>query len=143
MRTEQRALYLEVTDHRHDTELRLRLSAHLRNPGKRVAPEEIGIDMVVGPEGSLRPRYSRDESESKTWSQQNRLRADPQDEMGMAFGSFIDRGDRNSRQLDLDLLRVGVELDDFEATDLAFGERFRLGCCRRGVAFPARAQQGR
>jgi HEPN domain-containing protein len=48
----QSALYLEVTDTRQDAQLRSQLMAHLRNPGRKVFPEEIGLKMVHGPEGS-------------------------------------------------------------------------------------------
>jgi hypothetical protein len=46
------ALYLEVTDPDQDAQLRRQFLLHLRNPGKRVSPEEIGLNMVHGPEGS-------------------------------------------------------------------------------------------
>jgi HEPN domain-containing protein len=46
------ALYLEVTDPKEDGRLRQILIAHLRNPGRRVRPDEIGINQVDGPEGS-------------------------------------------------------------------------------------------
>ena len=52
MSTSQSALYLEATDPRQDAQLRAHFAAHLRNPGRRVSPEEIGIQMVHGPEGS-------------------------------------------------------------------------------------------
>jgi HEPN domain-containing protein len=48
----QSALYLEVTDAVQDAQLRRQLEAHLRNPGRKVSPEEIGLKMVHGPEGS-------------------------------------------------------------------------------------------
>ena len=50
--TAQSALYLEVTDPHRDGELRNRYLAHLRNPGKKVSQEEMGIKIVDGPEGS-------------------------------------------------------------------------------------------
>ena len=46
------SLYLEITDPQEDARLRQILMAHLRNPGRRVRPEEIGIRQVDGPEGS-------------------------------------------------------------------------------------------
>jgi hypothetical protein len=46
------ALYLEVTDPKHDAQLRGQFLLHLRNPGRKVSPEEIGLNMVHGPEGS-------------------------------------------------------------------------------------------
>jgi HEPN domain-containing protein len=46
------SLYLEVTDQQEDARLRQVLMAHLRNPGRRVRPEEMGIRQVDGPEGS-------------------------------------------------------------------------------------------
>jgi hypothetical protein len=46
------ALYLEVTDALQDAQLRRQLAAHLRNPGRKVSPEEIELKMVHGPEGS-------------------------------------------------------------------------------------------
>jgi hypothetical protein len=46
------ALYLEVTDHNQDAQLRGLFLLHLRNPGKKVSPEEVGLNMVHGPEGS-------------------------------------------------------------------------------------------
>ncbi|MDR3734661.1 MAG: HEPN domain-containing protein [Acidobacteriaceae bacterium] len=52
MSTSQSALYLEVTDPLQDAQLRAQFAAHLRNPGRRVSPEEIGIQMVHGSEGS-------------------------------------------------------------------------------------------
>jgi HEPN domain-containing protein len=52
MSTSQSTLYLEVTDPLQDAQLRAQFAAHLRNPGRRVSPEEIGIQMVHGPEGS-------------------------------------------------------------------------------------------
>lgn len=46
------ALYLEVTDPNQDAHLREQFLLHLRNPGNKVSPEEIGLKMVHGPEGS-------------------------------------------------------------------------------------------
>ena len=46
------SLYLEITDPQEDARLRQIFMAHLRNPGKLVSPEEIGIRQVDGPEGS-------------------------------------------------------------------------------------------
>jgi HEPN domain-containing protein len=46
------SLYLEVMDPREDARLRQLLIAHLRNPGRRVRPEEIGLSQTDGPEGS-------------------------------------------------------------------------------------------
>lgn len=48
----QSALYLEVVDPLQDAQLRTRFAAHLRHPGRKVSPEEIGLRMVHGPEGS-------------------------------------------------------------------------------------------
>lgn len=48
----QSALYLEVTNAVQDAQLRRQLAAYLRNPGRKVSPEEIGLKMVNGPEGS-------------------------------------------------------------------------------------------
>jgi hypothetical protein len=66
----QSAMYLEVTDPRQDAQLRYRLSVHLRNPGRRVTPEEMGLSIVKGPEGSyatamLRMRVERPCEEHK------------------------------------------------------------------------------
>jgi HEPN domain-containing protein len=46
------ALYLEVTDANHDAQLRGQYLLHLKNPGRKVSPEEIGLNMTHGPEGS-------------------------------------------------------------------------------------------
>jgi hypothetical protein len=46
------ALYFEVTDPNRDAQLRGQFLLHLRNPGKKVSHEEIGLNMVHGPEGS-------------------------------------------------------------------------------------------
>lgn len=46
------ALYLAVTDPKEDAQLRGQFLLHLRNPGKKVSHEEIGLNMVHGPEGS-------------------------------------------------------------------------------------------
>lgn len=46
------ALYLEVIDTAQDARLRHQLVAHLRNPGKKMRSEEIGLKRVHGPEGS-------------------------------------------------------------------------------------------
>jgi HEPN domain-containing protein len=46
------ALYLEVTDRNEDAQLRGLFLLHLKNPGKKVSPEEVGLNMVHGPEGS-------------------------------------------------------------------------------------------
>jgi hypothetical protein len=48
----QSPLYLEVTDAVQDAQLRRPLEAHLRNLDRKVSPEEIGLKMVHGPEGS-------------------------------------------------------------------------------------------
>jgi HEPN domain-containing protein len=48
----QSALYLEVTDALQDTQLRSQFTLHLRYPGRKVSPDEIGLKMVHGPEGS-------------------------------------------------------------------------------------------
>jgi HEPN domain-containing protein len=48
----QSALYLEVTDALQDAQLRSQFALHLRYPGRRVSPDEIGLKMVHGPEGS-------------------------------------------------------------------------------------------
>jgi hypothetical protein len=48
----QSALYLEVIDPLQDAQLRAQFAAHLRNPGRKVSLEEIGLRMVHGPEGS-------------------------------------------------------------------------------------------
>jgi len=45
------ALYLEITDPAEEAMLRGRFAAHLRNPGKRVSPDELGIKQMDGPEG--------------------------------------------------------------------------------------------
>jgi hypothetical protein len=52
MSVDQSALYLEVTDPQQDANLRLRLAEHLRDPGRRATPEEIGLKVVKGVEGS-------------------------------------------------------------------------------------------
>ncbi len=52
MALSQSALYLEVTDALQDTQLRSQFALHLRYPGRKVSPEEIGLKMVHGPEGS-------------------------------------------------------------------------------------------
>lgn len=46
------ALYLEVTDPNHEAQLRGKFLLHLKYPGKKVSPEEVGLRMVHGPEGS-------------------------------------------------------------------------------------------
>lgn len=46
------ALYLEVTDSDKIAVLRQRYETQLRNPGRRVNPEELGIEIASGPEGS-------------------------------------------------------------------------------------------
>ncbi|HMG86738.1 MAG TPA: HEPN domain-containing protein [Terracidiphilus sp.] len=48
----QSALYLEVTDPRQDAQLRAQLAFQLRNRGRKVSPDEIGLTMTHGPEGS-------------------------------------------------------------------------------------------
>ena len=52
MALSQSALYLEVTDAQQDTQLRSRFALHLRHPGRKVSPDEIGLKIVHGPEGS-------------------------------------------------------------------------------------------
>jgi HEPN domain-containing protein len=52
MASSSSALYLEVTDPNQDAQLRWQFLLHLRNPGKKVSPDEIGLNMVNGPEGS-------------------------------------------------------------------------------------------
>jgi hypothetical protein len=42
------ALYLEVSDALHDARLRRQFQQQLRNPGRKVSPEEIGVNMVHG-----------------------------------------------------------------------------------------------
>ncbi len=49
---EQSALYLEVTDSDEIAILRQRYENHLRNPGRQVQPEDLGIEIASGPEGS-------------------------------------------------------------------------------------------
>jgi hypothetical protein len=48
----QGALYLEVTDALQDTQLRSQFALQLRYPGRKVSPDEIGLKMIHGPEGS-------------------------------------------------------------------------------------------
>jgi hypothetical protein len=52
MHTAQSSMHLEVTGAAENERLRLRLMVHTRNRGKRVSPDEIGLKMVDGPEGS-------------------------------------------------------------------------------------------
>jgi HEPN domain-containing protein len=52
MSLSQSALYLEVTDAVQDAQLRSQFALHLRYPGRKVSPDEIGLRMVHGPEGS-------------------------------------------------------------------------------------------
>ncbi len=51
MDVSQSSLYLEVSDSLQDAQLRAQFATHLRNPGRKVSPEEIGLRMVHGPEG--------------------------------------------------------------------------------------------
>jgi len=46
------ALYLEVTDRNQDAQLRGLFLLHLKNPGKKVSPAEVGLNIIHGPEGS-------------------------------------------------------------------------------------------
>jgi hypothetical protein len=48
----QSALYLEVTDQLQIAELRNRYEFHLKNRGRLVRPEEIGVQMASGIEGA-------------------------------------------------------------------------------------------
>jgi HEPN domain-containing protein len=48
----QSALYLEVTDPQQIAQLRAQLMFQLRNRGTKVSPDEIGLKMTHGPEGS-------------------------------------------------------------------------------------------
>jgi hypothetical protein len=50
--SKESGLYLEVTDPAEDSKLRMQFIAHLRNPGRKVTPEEIGLRTVHGSEGS-------------------------------------------------------------------------------------------
>ncbi len=43
----QSALYLEVIDPLQDAQLRAQFAVHLRNPGRKVSPEEIGLSRVL------------------------------------------------------------------------------------------------
>lgn len=52
MKVAQSSLYLEVTDPVQNAQLRSQFALHLRYPGRKVSPEEIGLRMVDGPEGS-------------------------------------------------------------------------------------------
>jgi hypothetical protein len=49
---DQSALYLEVKDSTTLAILLQQYEAQLRNPGKKVMPEELGIEIASGPEGS-------------------------------------------------------------------------------------------
>jgi len=49
---DQSALYLEVMDSNKIVTLRQRYETQLRNPGRKVEPEELGIEIASGPEGS-------------------------------------------------------------------------------------------
>jgi HEPN domain-containing protein len=51
MKTVQSAMYLEVTDTAEIERLKRKLVFHIRNRGKRVSPNEIGLKMINGPEG--------------------------------------------------------------------------------------------
>jgi len=51
MALSQSALYLEVTDALQDKQLRSQFALHLRYPGRKVSPDEIGLKIVDGPEG--------------------------------------------------------------------------------------------
>jgi hypothetical protein len=48
----QSSLYLEV-DEAEDTNLRSQLIAMVRNPGRLMTPEEIGLQMENGDEGAF------------------------------------------------------------------------------------------
>lgn len=52
MKVSQSSLYLEVTDAVQDAQLRSQFALHLRYPGRKVSPDEIGLRMIHGPEGS-------------------------------------------------------------------------------------------
>jgi hypothetical protein len=52
LNSSESALYLEVTDAAADARLRAQFAVQLRNPGRKVSPEEIALKMVHGPEGS-------------------------------------------------------------------------------------------
>ena len=52
MDVSQSALYLEVTDPQQDGQLRSQLMFQLHNRGRKVSPDEIGLSMTHGPEGS-------------------------------------------------------------------------------------------
>lgn len=52
MKLPQSALYLEVTNALQDTQLRGQFALHLRYPGRKVSPDEIGLKLIHGPEGS-------------------------------------------------------------------------------------------
>jgi len=52
-------LYLEVKDARQLEDLRRRLGHQLRNPGRLVRAEDLGIQITAGPEGSYTTGHVR------------------------------------------------------------------------------------
>ena len=52
MKAEQSAMYLEISDVNEIQRLKRRLAFHMRHRGRRISPDEIGVKMVNGPEGS-------------------------------------------------------------------------------------------
>jgi hypothetical protein len=49
---EQSALYLEITDLEEVNKMRALYEVHLRNRGKKISPEVVGLKITSGPEGS-------------------------------------------------------------------------------------------
>jgi len=49
--TSASSLYLEVKDEHQDQALRVQFTLHLRNPGRRVTPEEIGLKYTASSDG--------------------------------------------------------------------------------------------